>query len=140
MLWQHGNRPSGKSLHCVVFLQIILWQHCCQIKNIVSLKFLFSNYSEEDESEIGEAIKTEPIESDYEILTARSTHNSRPLRSILSPSPRRPGTPKSSRSRVRLSLGDLTEIRWALNSVWASLQGNFGMLQILLQCGWLIGN
>ena len=65
--------------------------------------------NESDVSDTEERMGTEPIETDYENNTARSGP---PLRSILSPSPRPPGTPKSSRSRVRLSLGDLEEIRY----------------------------
>ena len=65
--------------------------------------------NEGDVSDNKEEMGTEPIETDYENTTARSGP---PLRSILSPSPRPPGTPKSSRSRVRLSLGDLEEIQY----------------------------
>ena len=65
--------------------------------------------NESDVSDNEEEMGTEAIETDYENTTARSGP---PLRSILSPSPRPPGTPKSSRSRVRLSLGDLEEIQY----------------------------
>ena len=67
--------------------------------------------NDSDNSDIKEQIGTEPTETDYENNTAKSAQ---PLRSILSPSPRPPGTPKSSRSRVRLSLGDLEEIRYVV--------------------------
>ena len=57
--------------------------------------------------EVSEVIRTEPeIESDIDPPSRPTT----PLRSILSPSPR-PLTPRSSRSRVRLSLTDVREIR-----------------------------
>ena len=69
--------------------------------------------NESDVSDTKEQMGTEPIETDYENNTARSGP---PLRSILSPSPRPPGTPKSSRSHVRLSLGDLEEIRYDFDS------------------------
>ncbi len=61
---------------------------------------------ESDASEVKE--QSETIATEYETGAAKS---GQPLRSILSPSPK-PGTPKSSRSRVRLSLGDLEEIRY----------------------------
>ncbi len=61
-----------------------------------------------NDSDVSEVRDADGVETDLESWTARS---GQPLRSILSSSPKPPGTPKSSRSRVRLSLGDLEEIR-----------------------------